>query len=236
MWEKIIINNKESNYSVSDSGEIRNDVRNAILKQSIQYGYKRVSLVMDGKYYSFQVHRLVGLYFIPNPNNYPIINHIDHNRQNNKVSNLEWCSYSYNTREAYKHKKFTVKKPVNQYNLKGELIWTYESITDAANQTGTLFEKIVEVCERKRITTNQYQWRYYDDEQDVLVNYSPPTSPKKVGQYKDNKLINIYNSFNEAARAVNGSGSAICRICSGINKTHKGYEWKLVEDIVQELE
>lgn len=60
--------------------------------------------------------------------------------------------------------------------------------------------------------------------------------PKKVGQYEGNKLISAYDSFREAARAVNGTSSAISRICSGINKTHKGYHWKVVEDIVQELE
>lgn len=236
MWRKIYINNIKSNYSISDTGEIKNDTTNKKLKPTMQYGYERVSLKMGSKYYGNSIHRLVAQAFIPNPNDYPIVNHKDGNRRNNKVDNLEWCTYSYNAKEAYKLKKFIPTKPVNQYDLDGRLMWTYNSILDAANQTGTLQEKITEVCQRKRKSTNQYQWRYVDDEQDVYMNYNPPTLSKKVGQYKDGKLINTYNSFREAAKAVNGTSSAISRICSGINKTHKGYEWKIVEDIVQELE
>lgn len=235
MWKKIYINENESNYSISDKGEIRNDITNKLLRPTVQYGYERVSLKYGEKYYGNSIHRLVAQAFIPNPNNYPIINHKDGNKKNNKIENLEWCTYSYNTKEAHRLKKFIPTKPVNQYNLRGELIWTYNSILDAANQTGTLQEKITEVCQRKRKSTNQYQWRYVDDEQDVYIDYNPPTLAKKVGQYKNGKLINTYNSFSEAAKAVDGTSSAISRICSGINKTHKGYGWKIVEDIVQEL-
>lgn len=236
MWKDIYINNKKTNYSVNDKGIIKNNNTGRIIKGTKQYGYLRVSLFINKKYIGESIHRLVAKAFLPNPNNYPIINHKNGIRDDNRVENLEWCSYSYNTKEAYRLKKYVPTKPVNQYNLKGELMWTYSSITEAANETGTIADKITEVCQRKRKTTNQYQWRYVDDEQDVFVNYTPPTLSKKVGQYKDGKLINIYNSFNEAARAVEGTGSAICRICSGVNKTHKGYEWKIVEDIVQELE
>ena len=51
---------------------------------------------------------------------------------------------------------------------------------------------------------------------------------------EEGKILNIYPSFKEAARAVNGTSSAISRVCSGTNIRHKGYKWKLVEEIVQE--
>jgi len=46
------------------------------------------------------VHRLVALAYIPNPNNYPIVRHLDNNKYNNHVSNLEWCTHSTNTKQA----------------------------------------------------------------------------------------------------------------------------------------
>lgn len=59
-------------------------------------GYKKVGLYKDGKVEVGRVHRLVATAFIPNPYNYPVINHKDENKQNNVVDNLEWCTVKYN--------------------------------------------------------------------------------------------------------------------------------------------
>lgn len=59
--------------------------------------YKYVTLWdRNGKFLKTSIHRLVAQAFIPNPNNYPIINHKDENQRNNRVDNLEWCTYKYN--------------------------------------------------------------------------------------------------------------------------------------------
>jgi hypothetical protein len=71
-------------------------------------GYYKIGLTKDNKQKFYFIHRLVALTFIPNPNNYPIINHKDGNPKNNYVENLEWCTYSYNTKYAY---KIGTKKP-----------------------------------------------------------------------------------------------------------------------------
>ena len=62
-------------------------------------GYVKVRLYDDGKWKNFFVHRLVAEAFIENPNNFPIINHIDENKSNNNVRNLEWCTTKYNVNE-----------------------------------------------------------------------------------------------------------------------------------------
>lgn len=63
--------------------------------------YLRIQLLAnDGKKYCKKIHRLVAEHFIPNPNNYPCVNHIDGNIYNNDVNNLEWCTYSYNAKHA----------------------------------------------------------------------------------------------------------------------------------------
>lgn len=100
----------EGKYQVSNFGNVRS------LMYHNTKGIKRISLLKpatDGKGYlrcalsknniltTFKVHRLVAQAFIPNPNNYPQINHIDGNKKNNKVDNLEWCTNSINQIHAY---------------------------------------------------------------------------------------------------------------------------------------
>ena len=63
-----------------------------ILKTYIYGRYEHVGLRKGSKTYNFSVHRLVATYFVPNPNNYPVINHKDENNLNNRADNLEWCS------------------------------------------------------------------------------------------------------------------------------------------------
>lgn len=72
-------------------------------------GYKQVNLSKNGKYTTYKIHRLVALTFIPNPNNYPVINHIDGDKQNNRVDNLEWCTRSENDLHAF---RLGLRKPI----------------------------------------------------------------------------------------------------------------------------
>jgi len=65
-------------------------------QQTDKKGYKRVGIQIDGKTKSYKVHRLVAETYLPNPNNLPEVNHIDEDKTNNKVSNLEWCTHDYN--------------------------------------------------------------------------------------------------------------------------------------------
>lgn len=64
-------------------------------------GYKRVHVSNNGQEYKFYHHQLVAQAFIPNPYDKPCINHIDGNKLNNKVENLEWCTHSENLKHAY---------------------------------------------------------------------------------------------------------------------------------------
>ena len=85
------------NYSVSDSGQVMNNKTGRILKTyAHKDGYRAVKLYHNRKNKTLLVHRLVALAFIPNPCNYPQINHKDENTSNNCVENLEWCTGKYN--------------------------------------------------------------------------------------------------------------------------------------------
>ena len=68
-------------------------------------GYVKVCLFKDSKGKWYFVHRLVASAFIDNPNNYPQVNHIDEDKENNKMDNLEWCTNSYNNRYGHKPEK-----------------------------------------------------------------------------------------------------------------------------------
>lgn len=85
----------EGLYQVSNLGRVRRSGK--ILKGGYNNkGYHTINLCKNGISKSFFVHRLVAIAFIPNPNNFPIVNHKDENPKNNCVDNLEWCTKSYN--------------------------------------------------------------------------------------------------------------------------------------------
>ena len=82
-------------YYISNFGRVYRDSKE--LKQSNVNGYKVVALrSTSGKHIQFRVHRLVAQAFIPNPNNLPQVNHKDEHKDNNNVTNLEWCTALYN--------------------------------------------------------------------------------------------------------------------------------------------
>lgn len=237
MWKKFIYEGQETDYSVSTEGEVRKDTTNYILSQSSQQDYKFVGLIINGKQKRMRVHRMVALAFIDNPDNKPYVNHINGNRSDNNVENLEWVTPSENTQHAVDTGLFKSgrARAVIQYNLNGEQMATFESASEAARQTGGSQSKITMCCRRQRDSANDYQWRYYDDIQDVQKIEKKFITGKKVAQCdEEGNILKIYPSFKEAARAVNGTSSAISRVCSGTNIRHKGYKWKLVEEIVQE--
>ena len=97
----------EGKYQVSNYGRVKNIQTNHILSQALRLnGYYQVTLwrkKYDGM--TITVHRLVAETFVPNPNNLPQVNHIDHNTLNNCVSNLEWCSAKYNCNHKRNNRK-----------------------------------------------------------------------------------------------------------------------------------
>ena len=72
---------------------------------NIADGYRHLSMVENGKVKQFLAHRLIAEVFIPNPQNYPVVNHKDANRMNNNIENLEWCSQADNVRHSVNMRK-----------------------------------------------------------------------------------------------------------------------------------
>lgn len=89
-------------YKISSEGEVYNTVTGKTLKPRISHGYNYVTLCGENGHRQVRVHRLVAKEFIPNVLGKPLINHIDGNKTNNNVENLEWCTASENMKHAYR--------------------------------------------------------------------------------------------------------------------------------------
>ena len=161
-------------YEVSSTGLIRNIKRQTILKKSTNsYGYKVLSLYKDKKDTSVRVNRIVALSFIPNPENKPCVNHIDGDKANDNVSNLEWCTYSENEIHSVKvlgkkpNKAWLGKfnednrgsKPIKQLTKDGVLIKTFPSLSEAG-RSGFSVGCISQVCNGKKELHKKFKWSF----------------------------------------------------------------------------
>ena len=103
-----------SNYTINENGQVWSKNRNRIMKSRINDGYLQIILCENGKKKAFSIHRLIALEFIPNPNNYPEVDHIDRNPLNNNLSNLRWADRS--TQNENKNAYGEIKHKLICYN------------------------------------------------------------------------------------------------------------------------
>ena len=143
-------------------------------------GYIVVSLQKNNIREKFTIHKLVASHFCPNPDNKPIVNHLDENKLNNRSDNLCWATYTENlmwndsrakrpynpttkNKEALKRLWNKNKKPVVQYDLNHNLIAIYPSAHEATESLGLLpytKRNIQQVCEGRQRTAYGYIWEY----------------------------------------------------------------------------
>lgn len=180
IWRNIPDN---PNYQASNLGNIRSvdrkvwngkgykEHKGRVLRQGIsKKGYKTIT-GHDGLP-SQQVHRLVAMAFIPNPLGKPQVNHIDGNKENNRVDNLEWCTNGENQIHAYQNdlnvrseKSGKKKRPVVALDkTTREFVKEYPSISEATASVGGLSKaNIAECCRGRKKTVYGFIWVFADE-------------------------------------------------------------------------
>ena len=163
-WKPVV--GFEEHYLVSDSGQVWSLRRHKVLKPKIdRYGYEVVGLSINGKIYHRTVHRLVAQAFIPNPNNLPTVNHINEDKTDNRVINLEWASIADNDNHGTRNERMADTKcrlPVEQISPYGEVV-RFKGVKDASRRTGINRCCIALCCKNIRKTAGGYEWRYADE-------------------------------------------------------------------------
>lgn len=169
------IKNFEGLYQVSDWGNVRSLDREIIYKNGKKSFYKGrlLSQAKDkngymilalGKYHpNKKVHRLVAEAFIPNPNNYKEVGHLDCDCSNNMVDNLYWCTRVENmrnpiTRDRIKNTKCL--KPIEQITLDGDVVAEYESLHKMYRETNYSRWAVGQVCKGKMKTYKGFIWKF----------------------------------------------------------------------------
>ena len=158
-------------YQVSNFGNVKSLKRKEpiILSKNITHvGYYYVSICINGIFKKTTIHKLVATMFIPNPENKKTVNHIDGNKKNNRVDNLEWNTYAENNAHAKKlglspmgkGEQNPLNTPVLMLNQEGKILKKYCSSRDASRHTGVHHCNILRVCKNKRITAGGYKWKF----------------------------------------------------------------------------
>ena len=170
IWKDVV--GHEGLYLVSNLGNVKTLLtRKKLLKPAYDKdGYLRVALTTkDNKRKNYYVHRLVLSAFVPNTENKPCVNHIDGIRDNNKLENLEWCTFSENEKHKYKLgykqkiSKERIEKLVELTSKKVKCIETgiiYKSMHEADRQTGICYKYISACCTGRRKKAKGYHWQY----------------------------------------------------------------------------
>ena len=149
------------NYEVSNLGKVRNMKTGKILKpQPDKDGYLRLGLYENNKKKKLFLHRIIATTFIDNPEGKPCVNHIDENKLNNDLSNLEWCTVRENIIHGTRTKRVAEKlsQKVIQLDLNDNILNVFKSMRQAERETGIPNGSISSCCNGKLKSAGGFKW------------------------------------------------------------------------------
>lgn len=195
-------------------------------------GHKFVTLYRDGKAYRRFVHHLMGNAFIPNPNGYPMVRHLNDDPDDNDLENLAWGDHWLNMQDSIRNgTALCLRKriPVRAIDLISGRRYVFDSLMDAAEELNICVSAITLILQGKRNQTNGYTFEYLNE----------ATPVKSVGPIRNwhakIRAINlntdesrVFESQEEAGRVLNISSRSINKVLRGRNKTAGGYVFEYV--------
>jgi len=184
-------------------------------------GYLTINLVDDeGKQKSLFVHRLVATTYIPNPQNYPEVDHIDRNRKNNCCSNLRWAD---KFKQCQNKVHTSGLKPIKQFSLEGEFISEHKSSSEAVKKIGlcvkpAALKKCANLNEKElKFTSAGYMWQFVREKTQKYILQKGEVAVKTVGvfgdikiDFPDYKITNFGNLIDKKGFKAVCSESTVC--------------------------
>ena len=198
-------------------------------------GYLHTQLGKNKKWKTYRVHRLVGEAFLPNPQNYPEINHIDEIKDNNHVSNLEWCTREHNMNHgtgmerAHSHPNAIKrleesKRPVVGVHIETEKEIRFESLSEA-DKNGYPRRNVQSVISGLDKSCRGHVWFYEEEYTSELKDEKMKPFRVRVKQLDDDgNILNEFIDAKEAGEFVGVHPSNISRAITQARKS-KGFNW-----------
>lgn len=236
-------------YFITEDGKVWSNITNKFLKPGKDgSGYLHVNLKMpkDHPEYNYSVrpfrmrkiHQLVARTYIENPNNFPCINHIDGNKLNNNVSNLEWCTYAYNNAHAVEHglRQITPRKIKDLKEILEDFLtgnYTVKALEEkydwhtSANFTGRYLHEYA-----KKVGKEEEYLKIKQGLKKKAASLGTEALKRPTNAYTlDGTFIKSFSCQKEAAEFFNTTLTVVNHSCKHkVNKPRVGIIFRYVED------
>lgn len=221
-------------YFASESGNILSNKsgRMKILKMQVSSTmYLTCTMYRPAEEKGCKGHILVAQAWLPNPDNLPEVDHLNRNKQDNRVSNLEWVTSEENKRRARADPNFKkYVKAVVQTTLDGTFVARYDSIAKASETTNLDSSAITKVVKKRRLKTGNFFWFYANEYEEGVTKQRTHGLCKIVEQYTmKGKFIRLFESVGAAAESVGAIKANISNACAGRSKSCRDFIWKYAE-------
>lgn len=227
--------NNYTHHTITEDGVVTNTKTGNVKSIWIsKIGYACVDIQENGKAKKHYLHRLLAQHFIPNPENKPEVNHIDGNKQNYSLSNLEWVTSSENVKHAHDTglQPYKCNYSLQEYETFFAQVMSGTSLTELAstvNQSLAQLSIHVKRAAERLGKTEEYKKELLRQKSIAQQNANRPTYKVNMINMTTDVIENTFESLKEAAKYLNKTSSGpISNVLAGRQKSAYGYFWERV--------